>query len=469
MNLRLLLNLTYLTLLFGIVGWIFASIQHFEGTLWIQLASFESLVVRPAGTGFLGQHRAIPADLLDFDNPHAATWLPKEDKFDAVTLPFRVHLVEVDLVAPRPEKYLLMSEPTSEETSIKAGSSASIAGMSLNVESLTPWSGLIYRPGAQPMAMLEFTNSHTFNLMLGEGTWIVSGDAAGLFNWYPTREEAATAAATFDITKQGRWGVREGERVHWFDSFSPGTGLVLENGDEVTLASPPHQSEDGKVQISVEEKTTAGTRIIKATPTGASSRVEFVYPAASEIAVVLFAWREGAALTQFYTHGSLLKETELRRNASLDLEPIATTLRLVDLFPSAVPVGASSNQALELRIHGPHGPLALREGLVVPYGPHRLRFRRLAQAPEAAYHFKASLRDKTERAFSLGDQSSARVGDWTFRLHENQPPDAKSALVVAQRGAFKSPRKILAAGSVVAGAYGLVLVRFWKRRRKSLQ
>ena len=124
-----------------------------------------------------------------------------------------------------------------------------LAGTVVNVVSIRPWRGLVERnTGA---ALIHFSvrpGDHEWlhDQVLKDGDRIVLDDRLAITFMWAEEDSSPPKPRAF----RGRWGVREGERTTWSESWVPGSGFTLVDGSEVTLLE---RSGDGTIRVQIDQ------------------------------------------------------------------------------------------------------------------------------------------------------------------------------------------------------------------------
>lgn len=123
-----------------------------------------------------------------------------------------------------------------------------LAPFTLDTRAVRPWRGLLMQRSG--VALVHFAarpagKDWIEDLVLKSGDRIVlDGSIAIEFLWSDSPEPLAR--------DQGRWGLREGTRTTWSESFTPGTGFEREDGAVVTLVE---QLPGGAIRVALEGRT----------------------------------------------------------------------------------------------------------------------------------------------------------------------------------------------------------------------
>jgi len=465
--------LFYLGALFSGAAWLANRHLAFDGLVAVAVGGRESLAVRPAGegAGFTpSPHRGLSPDLLPFDNPAAARRLfPSSGRFDAEGLGFALELRRAEVMERLPDLEVIEARAAGTEpveVPAKSGQSVPVPGGECTVVEVGPWAGIIPEPGGRPLAALSWRPAPdapwTQGVFLEEGRWtFLTPEAAFHLQW--ARDEAAAEAVLPEAPPgldAARWGVRDVRRVHWFQSFEPGTACTVSDGAEyVLLQRPEDGAQTSVLRVGVRKGEEKRVLEIPANTAGADDPVLFEYPGALPVRVLVRPWREGAARVAAWRGADRLPSARMKEGDVLDLGGGAA-LRLDGAAPAAVPVGTSGSpvQAALVRTHT-GALLRLREGLLLRDEGVSWRYRRLPQPPRMRYTLA---RGGTEHVLEPG--GTVTLGPWTFAQTEDNLAAEKTALLRARRS-WGGPLGQVAVALLVIGALGWAVLSARRPRR----
>lgn len=239
-------------------------------------------------------------------------------------------------------------------------------GHSLSVLDVRRWRGLLNRETG--VALLHFS------IRLGSGDWVedlvlksgdrivMNKDLAIEFHWAAPQPPGT-----------GRWGLRDGERTSWSESFLPGTGFERSSGAMVTLVE--HEP-SGAIRVRVGEGDRS--REILVEPGAESEGIVNAGLPSADIVLQVFSEQPGAATV--VTNGANGRsETGMHRGESLRFNGAEVLLH--DVQPESVYVQANQSPWLEavFEMEGEsNSRLSVREGIVERLGDWRLRVSRTA-------------------------------------------------------------------------------------------
>ena len=268
------------------------------------------------------------------------------------------------------------------------GSRIPIEGRDFEIVRVGPWEGLLPDPGGVPMARVSLRSpggGGTGHFFVTE-SWTVISDSIALRMFWFENEASATArirkwqqhGIDDDFTK---WGVREGDRIHWFQSLSPGTGIELGDGTTITLLEfdPTHLVGDG-VEASIRVRQTRGGSSTEtwhaANERDSDSTILFRSLSSYPVHVAVSAWAgDAGALTSYRVgHPARLQEpAALGQWLSVDT---GSDLRLDSAIAKGVPVLAKDSPFVEVVLRTGAESLHVRQGEAVRYRDTLLRLLR---------------------------------------------------------------------------------------------
>ena len=468
---RVFAALFYLGLLFSGAAWVANRHLVFDGLVAVAVGGRESLAVRPAGEGAgftLSPHRGLSPDLLPFDNPGAARRLfPSSGRFDAEGLGFALELRRAGVLERLPDLEVIEARAPGAapvEAPAAPGQAVAVPGGPATVLEVGPWAGIIPESGGRPLAALSWRSAPdapwTQGVFLEEGQWtFLAPEAAFHLQW--TKDEAAAEAALPEAPPgldAARWGVRDVRRLHWFQSFEPGTACTVSDGAEYVLLRRPEDGGRAPVlRVGIRKGEEKRVLEIPANAAGADAPVLFEYPAALPVRVLVRPWREGSAWVAAWRGDDRLPPARMREGDVLDLGGGAA-LRLDGAAPAAVPVGTTGNpvQAALLRTHA-GTPLRLREGLLLRDEGVSWRYRRLPQPPRMRYTLA---RDGREQVLEPG--GAVTLGPWTFTQTDDNLFAEETALLRARRS-WGGPLGQAAVAFLLTGALGWAVLSARRR------
>ncbi len=229
----------------------------------------------------------------------------------------------------------------------------------------TPFYGLVRVPQGDPMAMLTVwvDGGTPSRIRLHSGALVQSpfGDAYSIrFLWYETEADAFKSADSPAIDS-ARWGVVDGGRIQWMNSFLPGTGLEREDGVVVSLLEVKDDGAEGlRIHVGFEDGDDRWSTWYSSTGGDAEVRVE--NPGKNGLRVDVVAWSEDSAIATAFWNGELVGKTSLQIGERWGIPNLSTSIRLDTILRSASPGEAEGTEILGILLRTPTRELLLREG-----------------------------------------------------------------------------------------------------------
>lgn len=474
---KMFLAFLYLGLLFLGAGFLYQRMQRFEGSLVVKAGEVESIVIRPSqdGFSFTPMQRKLPPDVIPFDQPATARRLDARAHFDIAKLPFRVRLDAVEVIEEPPPKNILevMDAGAKQTHDLNPGLDLDLAGQTVVLREISPWSGLIRNPSGRPMAAISIRRPEspwTSQIFLESAAWrYIEPDIALRLRWFRSEAEARGAIPESPPgIEEARWGIAGDGRIHWFRSFAPGTGIALDDGTEFTLLAynATHNSGNGPwPAILIERRKNDDIEHLwcEANKSEAVSDLRFEFPGICQTMVMLDTWRDGAVVMTLFENGSRAGAQFVEEQAAWQPEGFSYEVRLDQVISTALPVSPEDGPVLAARFDTPKGPLNLREGEVQTWENLRLRYRRAPAPPRVNYRLAALYGGgKAPRDVILRPDGVWRAGDWRFTQTHDNPDAAQTAVLKATRSLGDNPKRIGAA-LFIAGSFGMVWMRFRRR------
>jgi hypothetical protein len=279
--------------------------------------------------------------------------------------------------------------------------------------------------------------------------------------------DEAAAEAALPETPPGldaaRWGVRDVRRIHWFQSFEPGTACTVSDGAEyVLLRRPEDGSQAPALRVGVRKGEEKRVLEVSANTAGADDPVLFEYPGALPVRVLVRPWREGSAWVAAWRGADRLPPARMKEGDVLDLGGGAA-LRFDGAAPAAVPVGTPGSPVQAALLRTGNGTLLrLREGLLLRDEGVSWRYRRLPQPPRMRYTLA---RDGAEHVLEPG--GTVTLGPWTFAQTDDNLAAEKTALLRARRS-WGGPLGQVAMAFLVIGALGWAVLSVRRPRKTDI-
>jgi len=459
---RVFSSLLYLGLLFGGGGWAYYRIQHFEGIFVVAENKAENIVLRPGGEGnpFGASYRNLPFDVIPILQPSVVRKvLDPLTHYDAAELPAALQLAKIEVKENGPREEWIELDNGAEKKRIPAvsGETFTLGKSQGEVIGVKPWIGLVAHAQGSPLAVIRLNDTdaespRSEKFILSPKSWLYHENYAVYFDFYP--DETQAIAALPDIRpgiESARWGIQDNKRTHWLNSFSPGTGMGLDNGDEVTLLGEKMADAVPAILVQINRRDNTASRI-RLVPGETQKGFTFEYPATKEHVVYVHSWRDDASVVRVLSQGF---ETPSDGGGFVEV---------LQSLERAVPVDGTGDPVFCAILRLDEKEHELREGLRVALdgGIGAMQYMRMPPPVEVRYHFNASSSvDARPEIFTLRDGENFTFNAWNFRLHPDIKPAPGTVVLLASRG-LNGPAQYAGIALFIFGALGWVLVRLIK-------
>lgn len=442
---RIARYLKILGIAFLIGGFLFAWLGTVAGVMSADLGQEESylsplpggslpnLVFNPV-THFFGLALRIN-DVLSSNESVITYYHPK--------LRFNVRLDGISETPADPEREsLVVQSPQGEKTWTLGGDQVLRDGdLQVEVGPRFPWQGLLHNLSGAPMVNVRVvTKTGASTTLLADDDWFADEieSLAIHFNWFAD-DSAARAALDDDTWKESasrRWGVREGDRLHAFTSFAPGTGIAIDDGREFTLAGT--REHNGVPEILVVEDGPDGEHkhVVKANDNAPNDEISFDAWDLYATRLAITASQDGSAWIR--AHGERATETFRAREGAAIRETDGLSVILEQVLAQALPIDNTGDTvyARTLTVNGEN--IALREGEIHPVGAYRLSYHYVPPHSEYVYNFAiVTAGNHVAESFQLQKDQTATWGKWSFM--PTQSSDNQSATIRVIRTGERLP------------------------------
>ncbi len=282
---------------------------------------------------------------------------------------------------------------------VTAGQTVKIDGKPFRVEAIRAWSGIVRTPQGEPMVVLSLLRGGEpwiDDAMIGADAWLSQENTGVVLRWHETEGAAEKAANRKSVgtSDSARWGVRDTNRIHWFNTFAPGTGAETDDGTFVSIYGMQRGANpaDTTLDLFVRKGQETRRELVKPHTAGPESLILFEDPAALASVLVIHGWRDDAAIATWYRRNKRVSSSRLVPGVAWLGEGASASVRLEQIFGSAASVTAENSTVDEIVLAGEQRRFRVREGEVVRIGDARVRFMHSAPmaAPPAASEQKAS-------------------------------------------------------------------------------
>ena len=476
-NIRLGLNMAYLTALFGALLWVYVSLTQFDGFLRLEPKRSEHVAFAPAETKAVSLRKALPAEILPFDIESTVRRLSREQTFNVQELPFALALRYVDVEQEFPDQDLLTiggGEP------LPVSAVGALLGGFIYM-GIHPWKGLVASTRGLPCAkvLLCVDNQSYASLLIEAERWAIPAPQVALVLHWHKDEASARAAAAAEVWPELRtawWEVNDGERTQRMTSLAPGAGIELEDGTAWTLLSVG----DGFIEVQHEDK--AGKQLarqkVPANQTDPpDAPIRFMHPGVADVVVACHAWQDGGAVVRILGNGAPAEPLDVAEGDNIPLPALEFkelfrkqkhSMYLSQVLAYGLPTESAGEPVQEAVFAPPSGaPVYIREGASAKLGDTLVSYTRTRLAPVVTLRLSAHAEDgKVLEKFSIApERDSQLINNWRISQAPPQPDrnDPNGYLVRVQFEPFTIDR-VIGIALFMLGGYGWVFIRFRNRR-----
>lgn len=469
MSFRLVLNCLYLAALLLCCGVIYSYATQFSGQMVVAVGASERVVLREAQGAFLGPHRAVPPALLPLSDPRVERLLDPDQAYDGAILPFHLRLDNIEILTEFPPQDVLeweMGRHTDAQV-VEAGDTVCFDGPGcVDALGVVSWSGLLFQPGGAPMISVRFRqDALETRHMIETGRQVMINGMPLYFQWYPDAEAAREAMGEeLPDAIQTRWGVEDGGAITWMNQPSPGQGMTTRDGREWTvlttqlgLEAPPSLTLELRQNGQQE-------RVVLRPGENPAHGLHFDAPRHAPRSFVVHGYPDQEVYLGEYRQGRRYVTTVLTPGGdAMDLGD--GNLLLEQTLAAAIPIVAEDNAIVALEVLSEKGRHILREGDRLPWQGGFLIYRRKPAPPDVACNISALKEGETIASGRMTPGQWMRIENWYFRIASARHAP-QMLFLEAQRSGFARPSTRIGLGLFVLGAFGLVIVRFYRRPGK---
>lgn len=404
-------------------------------------------------------YRNFHPEEIPFENKNAAELLDAAKTYNYIRLPFKIELKRTAVLEQTPPTCRLKQTGPGGELKkiIETGGKIEIGEKQFTVKTLRKWGGLLRNPKGSPMAAVSLRQPGqpwTENVFLPSGLWQrIEPEGALYFEWFDSQEAAGEAMATGQPARDSaRWGVVEGDALHWFESFAPGTGITLGDGTSVVLLQLEENPQDSgaAIKVQIEKNGQSSTIWVAANEKKKNEWVRFDYPALLDPALVLYGCPGGGVAVGVYRKKQKAVIKMLHTGKTWKGEGIPFELRLDQVLDRAVPVKPEDSPLYEAVLVSGDEELRLREGEAIRHNDILLEFTRTQPPPVLRYDLLLTGENGQTTPFSVPPGKEVRIRDW--RVAQAPPahnPTQKAVLHLEQIPNRTAIKLILAASLAV--------------------
>jgi hypothetical protein len=313
-----------------------------------------------------------------------------------------------DVVGSGTEGDRLLVEEGAERSSFLLGSGELIVvgDMEFLVETVRPWVGIL--PDAGGRALISIS------IAVEDGEWvenmILAGNGVILVGGYRFRLELlngrtvdAFMESREDRESQGRWGVREGDWIHWFDSLLPGSGVELDDGTNYTLLEfrEAYETPEGVVPaiaVRVEAEGVSGRRIV--TTDTEDDSIRFEYGSGNEVWFVVS--RDRVINVIVLESGERGEYRTVEIGETWRLEEASMSVRIEQYSSAGVAIDLDQTPFREAVLVSEGKRVRVRQGEAVRVGDALLRYQR--KTALGAGEYEVALNDSMDEGIRLRER-----------------------------------------------------------------
>lgn len=284
--------------------------------------------------------------------------------------PLTVRLADQPTRSVEPTEYRLTLKEGGRERRFRVaeGETFDLDGQTYRMGAVRLWTGILPDSLGAPMASLAIRvppDPWSPQLPLSEQGSLRIGDDTVVTLTYLLKGSPPPADETSDAGEDVRWGVVEGETVHWMTSFAPGSGVVLGDGRAVTLEAGGPQDDAITVAIIGPD---GGRSLRVEAGTEAEGLVRFERREIAARTIRLYLIRSSDVVARVYLDGVFHEERRMRMGDTWRVPGAPLDLHLAEASGLAVPVSAEESPFRELPITAGDEVQFIREGQLRPVG-----------------------------------------------------------------------------------------------------
>lgn len=327
---------------------------------------------------------------------------------------------------------------------IEDGAHVTLDETAYEVSAIRAWSGLLHRPPGAPMincAVQPYAGEWIENVFVEIGAWQIITPDLAVF--------ATQAGAPFNA-ESARWGVVEGERIHWFTSFVPGTGIELDDGVIVTLLA---RRPSGRILVEFDSAGEKERAWFDANQTDDGSRIQYHDPGTAAFRLLIEVQESRTARITLLENDLQHWSREVDVGAIVPADNPGLRARIDQIETDAFPLLAAESPFLETVLMNNDRVLRIREGEAIRMGDSTLTFEAIAEPREATAEIEI---DGAAQPF--GENEANESGPWTLsQFRANNPAEAVVRTTYSQ--SRLRLRVTLTAACVAAAGGVLILTR----------
>jgi hypothetical protein len=452
----------------------------FTGEIRVAVGTAEAIAVRPvlSSDGYPSGpvRRLLGREVTFATRTNASGWIDENRYYDVAALPFALAVGEGTLVAERQVRGAIIATSADGDQRIEAipGATVTLAGHEFVVTAVRPWHGLVSASGNSAMAALTVTRDVTapaqVPVFLPDTAWVRLDAATALhFAWVESPEAARELSTTqLDAGAPVRWGIVDESGGEWLSTFRPGSGLIMNDGANVTLI----QRDDGyagpsgtvsAIEVSVDRKGTTERHWIPVNDASGETLVRYENLSQMETIVHVLSWEPGVARVRVLQHGDTVAESDLANGETLPVSTPSIAIRLDDVLPAATVIRAGESSVYEAVLESGDRTIRIPEHSPVHYDDGSLRFVPEVTPAQVRYSVATYMPgDPGPESWEIGPEDKYIIAGWELSQYPTRLTSRESAVFRVRK---PMPRSAWG-GGMVSLAAGMTLLIYARRIRR---
>lgn len=309
------------------------------------------------------------------------------------------------------------------DVDVELGDDVRIQDRVYRVEALRLWSGTVSAEPGVPLATLSVRHGDgpwTEDMFVADTRWqrIDPGGVLRLFVCEDEEDARTQIGEGFPIMHDARWGVRDTNRIHWFNKFTPGLAARTDDGAVVSLLAFEERPVDQggpSIRVGIRKGDDARSFWVRADVDSQEAPVMFDCPTMGRDVIALYTWQDGKALVGHFHDGEVVETKALGRGAVWTPSGGVITIRLENILASAVAVPRRDSTLYEAVLTAPGVRLRLREGAAERVGDVLIRYRRLTTEAKWSYRVAVGVEGSNEIELRVDPEAAV-----SFELNERE-------------------------------------------------
>ena len=332
--------------------------------------------------------QSVEANLVDID---PTTRIARFDLPEHINAwPLYLHAADSSEASTHNDHLLVEFNGLESSFLLVPGETVVIADQTFVVQSVRPWVGVLPDPEGQPYLSLSLAHDGDDwieNLIIGtSGETSVGQYHLNLEMLNETTPEDFITAQQ-DTPRARRWGVLDGDRMQWFDSLDPGSGLETNDGTAYTLLQfrENYDSPDGilpAIAVRVTKDDHSENRIITTHTT--ESPIKLDMPPSHQIWFLVSPGNSITAVAKYPEDTILYRPLAMGETWTLDNSEMS--LRLEQFASSGLPVTIDQTPFQEAVLKNEQNRLRVRQGEALRFDDALIRYDREIDKGKMTFH-----------------------------------------------------------------------------------